>query len=89
MSFADIGVRDPEESRVQADLARKIAQLIKKRGLRQVEVAKILGVDQTEVSKPVRGRISRFTSDRLFRYLEALGRNRLAAITSAKLSILP
>jgi|SRR5580692_10150879 predicted XRE-type DNA-binding protein len=71
--FADIGVRDPEESRVRADLARKIAQLIKKRGLRQVDVAKILGVDQTKVSKLVRGRISGFTSDRLFRYLEALG----------------
>ncbi len=71
--FADIGVRDPEESRVRADLASKIARIIQKRNLRQVEVAKILGVDQTKVSKLVRGRISGFTSDRLFRYLEALG----------------
>ena len=71
--FADIGVRDPEESRVRADLAFKIAQLIKNRGLRQADVAKILGVDQAKVSKLVRGRISGFTSDRLFRYLEALG----------------
>ena len=73
--FADIGVRDPEGSRVRADLALKIAQLIKKRGLRQNEVAKLLGVDQAKVSKLVRGRISGFTSDRLFRYLEALGCN--------------
>ena len=73
--FADIGVSDPEGSRVRADLALKIAQLIKKRGLRQNEVAKLLGVDQAKVSKLVRGRISGFTSDRLFRYLEALGCN--------------
>ena len=71
--FADIGVRDPEQSRVRADLAFKIAQLIRKRGLRQTDVGEILGVDQAKVSKLVRGRISGFTSDRLFRYLEALG----------------
>jgi len=71
--FADIGVRDPEDSRVRANLAYKIAELIKKRGLRQVDVAKILDADQAKVSKLVRGQISGFTSDRLFRYLEALG----------------
>lgn len=71
--FADIRVRDPEDSRVRANLAYKIAQLIKKRGLRQVDVAKILDADQAKVSKLVRGQISGFTSDRLFRYLEALG----------------
>jgi predicted XRE-type DNA-binding protein len=70
--FADIGVRDPEDSRVRANLAFKIAQLIKKRGLRQVDVAKLLQADQAKVSKLVRGRISGFTSDRLFRYLQAL-----------------
>lgn len=70
--FADIGVRDPEDSRVRANLAYKIAQLIKKRGLRQVDVAKLLEADQAKVSKLVRGQISGFTSDRLFRYLQAL-----------------
>ncbi len=71
--FEDIGVRDPEDSRVRAELALKIAEVIKKRGLRQAEIAEILRVDQAKVSKLVRGRISGFTSDRLLRYLEALG----------------
>lgn len=71
--FADIGVRDPEGSRVRAELAFQIAQLIRRKGLRQNEVARILGVDQSKVSKLVRGRISGFTSDRLFRFLNALG----------------
>ncbi len=73
--FADIGVRDPEESRVRAELAFQIAQLVRRKGLRQNQVAKILGVDQSKVSKLVRGRISGFTSDRLFRFLNALGCN--------------
>jgi predicted XRE-type DNA-binding protein len=71
--FADIGVRDPEESLVRAKLAKQIAQLIHRKGLRQNQVADILGVDQSKVSKLVRGRISGFTSDRLLRYLNALG----------------
>jgi len=71
--FADIGVRDPEGSLVRAKLAKEIADLIQRKGLRQNQVADILGVDQSKVSKLVRGRISGFTSDRLLRFLNALG----------------
>ena len=71
--FADIGVRDPEGSIVRAKLAKQIAELIHKKGLRQNQIADILGVDQSKVSKLVRGRISGFTSDRLLRFLNALG----------------
>lgn len=71
--FADIGVREPEESLLRAKLAKKIADIINKKGLRQAQIAEILGVDQPKVSKLVRGRISGFTSDRLLRFLTALG----------------
>jgi predicted XRE-type DNA-binding protein len=71
--FADIGVRDPEGSLVRAKLAKQIAELIRRKRLRQNQVAEIIGVDQSKVSKLVRGRISGFTSDRLLRYLNALG----------------
>ena len=71
--FVDIGARDPEESRMRADLVKEIGSLIRKSRLRQTEVAAILGVDQSKVSKLVRGRISGFTSDRLLRFLRALG----------------
>lgn len=71
--FADIGVRDPEESLVRAKLAKQIADLIQRKGLNQSKIAAILRVDQSKVSKLVRGRISGFTSDRLLRYLTALG----------------
>src|SRR5271156_858880 len=71
--FADLGVRDPEESLVRAKLAKQIAELTRRKKLRQNQVANILGVDQSKVSKLVRGRIAGFTSDRLLRYLNALG----------------
>lgn len=71
--FADIGVREPEESLLRAKLAMKIAEIIEKRGLTQADIGHILQVDQPKVSKLVRGRIAGFTSDRLFRYLSALG----------------
>ena len=71
--FADIGVRDPEDSLVRAKLAKQIVEIIRKKGLRQSEIGDILGVDQSKVSKLVRGRISGFTSDRLLRFLNRLG----------------
>ncbi len=71
--FADIGVRDPEDSLVRAKLAKQIVEIIENKGLRQSEIADILGVDQSKVSKLVRGRISGFTSDRLLRFLNRLG----------------
>lgn len=71
--FADIGVRDPGEALVRAKLAKQIADLIHRQNLSQAQIATILRVDQSKVSKLVRGRISGFTSDRLLRYLTALG----------------
>jgi len=71
--FADIGVRDPEDSLLRAELMKKIAGVIARKKLSQAQIARILRVDQPKVSKLVRGRISGFTSDRLFRFLTALG----------------
>lgn len=71
--FADIGVRNAEDALLRADLAKQIADTIRERGLTQLQVAKMLGVDQPKVSKLMRGHIYGFTSDRLFRYLSQLG----------------
>lgn len=71
--FADIGVRNPGESLVRAGLANQVADLIRAARLPQSEIAAILEIDQPKVSKLVRGRISGFTSDRLLRFITALG----------------
>jgi hypothetical protein len=41
----------------------------------QAEAAKVLGIDQPSVSDLLRGRLRGFSSDRLFRFLNALGRD--------------
>ncbi len=71
--FADIGVVEPEVALAKAELARQIERIVRSRGLTQAEAAKVLGVDQGKVSALVRGRLSGFSTDRLFRFLAALG----------------
>ena len=73
--FADIGVAEPELALAKAELASQIDRIIRARRLKQVEVAEILGVDQGKVSALVRGRLTGFSTERLFRFLIALGRD--------------
>jgi len=70
--FADMGMRDAEERLSKAELARVVRKAIQERGLTQAQAAKILGVKQPDVSDLVRGRLSRFSMERLERFLNAL-----------------
>ncbi len=71
--FADLGVPKPEEAWAKAELARKIGTLIVERKLTQSQAASLLGIDQPKISALLRGRLQGFSSDRLFRFLNALG----------------
>lgn len=71
--FADIGVKNPEEALVKAKLAHVIARAIEARGITQLEAGDLLGIDQSKVSNLVRGKLSGFSIDRLFRFLTLLG----------------
>ena len=73
--FADLGVANPEEALAKAELAHKIAVLIREKGLTQVQAAKLLGVDQPKVSSLVRGHLSGFSLERLMRFLLLLGQD--------------
>ena len=73
--FADLGLPNADELLIKAALAHQISELIEMRHLTQSEAAKTLGVDQPKVSALMRGKLSGFSTDRLFRFLNALGSN--------------
>jgi len=70
--FEDLGMRDAQQRLAKAELARVIRRTIRNRGLTQSEVAKLFGVKQPDVSDLMRGKLSRFSMERLERFLNAL-----------------
>ncbi|MGE5110064.1 MAG: helix-turn-helix domain-containing protein [Acidobacteriaceae bacterium] len=73
--FADLAIPHPDEALAKAELAAKIADLIRKKHFTQVSAAKLLGVDQPKVSALLRGRLSGFSIERLMRFLLMLGQD--------------
>jgi predicted XRE-type DNA-binding protein len=73
--FADIGVANPEEALLKAELVRSITNAIDERVLTQTAAAAMLGVSQPKVSLLYRGRLDAFSVERLLRFLNALGRD--------------
>jgi predicted XRE-type DNA-binding protein len=73
--FADLGFPHPEQELLKARLALEIYRLIRKRGLRQAEAGKILGIKQPHVSALMRNRAGSFSVERLMDFLTALGQD--------------
>lgn len=71
--FKDLGLPNPEERLLKAQLARKISEAINKLDFTQAQAAEIIGIDQPKISLLVRGRLSGFSTDRLLDYLNRLG----------------
>jgi predicted XRE-type DNA-binding protein len=73
--FADLGLPNSEDHLIKAQLVLKIDRLMKKRGLKQIEAAKLFGVKQPDVSKMLHGDFQQFSVERLLRFLVALGQD--------------
>ncbi len=73
--FADLGMDEPNELLAKAHLAHAIAKIIEQHGWNQTEAALALGIDQPKVSNLMRGNLDGFSTERLFRFLNALGQN--------------
>jgi predicted XRE-type DNA-binding protein len=73
--FADVGLPNAGEHLIKAELVFRIDGLMKKRGLKQVEAAKLFGVKQPDISKMLRGDFRQFSVERLMRFLVALGQD--------------
>ena len=70
--FADLEVAEPEEALAKATLAHEIGRIVARRGWTQGQAANVLGIDQPKVSALLRGRLGGFSTERLFRFLNAL-----------------
>jgi predicted XRE-type DNA-binding protein len=70
--FADLGLPNPEQELLKAKLTLQIYTILKGSGMTQVESAKILGVQQPQVSLLMRNRAGNFSVGRLMEFLTAL-----------------
>ena len=73
--FADLGRPGAEAHLLKAELVTRIDKIIRQRGLKQVEAAKLLGLSQPDVSRLLRGNFREYSMERLLRLLTALGRD--------------
>lgn len=71
--FADLELSEPEDRMLKAQLAIQIRYFIEQKGWTQAEAAEAVGLDQPKISNLLRGRLTGFSIDRLFRILNRLG----------------
>ncbi len=69
--FIDLGfdAQEAEELLLESHLFHKLQDAVRDSGMTQVETARLLGTDQSKVSKILRGKISEFSMDRITSYL--------------------
>lgn len=82
--FADLGIAQPEETLIQADLALEIGRHIAEQGWTQTHAARVLGIGQSDVSNIVRGRLKGFSIERLVRLLGELGQSVKVVVADLK-----
>ncbi len=73
--FEDLQVGEAAEALAKSELAALIARALRARELTQAAAAKLLGIDQPKVSELLRGRLTRFSTERLITLLTRLGRD--------------
>jgi predicted XRE-type DNA-binding protein len=73
--FADLGLPNPGQELLKARLTLQIHTILKDSEMTQVEIAKILGVQQPQVSLLMRNRAGNFSVGRLMEFLTALRRD--------------
>ena len=70
--YADLGYSDAEEMLIKAGLVRKISEIVRNKGLTQVQTAKILGLTQPKISALFRGQFRGISERKLIECLTSL-----------------
>jgi predicted XRE-type DNA-binding protein len=72
--FVDLGLPNPEERLLKAELALEINRLLKSKGLTQSAAASVTGVQQPQLSNILRGKLSGTSVEKLLTIINRLGR---------------
>lgn len=70
--FQDLGLPEPAERLTKAELARIIRKLVSDKKWTQRRAAGVLGIAPPDMSDLIRGKLARFSHERLERFLNAL-----------------
>ena len=73
--FADLGLPNPEQELLKAQLSLQIYRIVKLRKLTQAQTAAVLGIKQPHVSALMRNRAGNFSVGRLMEFLNRLGQD--------------
>lgn len=79
--FADLGLPFPEQDLVKAKLTVQIYRLLKERGLKQTEAAKLLQTTQAQISGLMRCKPASISIEKLMGFLTILGQNIEVTVT--------
>jgi predicted XRE-type DNA-binding protein len=63
--FADLGFADAEELDLKAELALRLADVMKRQGLTQTAAAELTGISQPDLSRFLRGHLRDVSAERL------------------------
>lgn len=70
--FADLGMFDAVERQTKTRLALALNELLKERGLKQAEAARLLNVPQPKISALANYRLDGFSVEKLMSFLTAM-----------------
>lgn len=70
--FDDLGIDNAEELQARGMVGFHVVELLKRKDMKQREIAELLGIKQTEVSHLLNGHFSRFTVDKLLDFLKRM-----------------
>ena len=82
--FKDLDLSDADELFLKATLGFEVFRIIEDRQLTQAEAAKILGVQQPEISRLKKGKFHHYSVERLLTFLNRFNRDIEIRITPAK-----
>lgn len=63
--FADLGLKNPDQFIARSQIGFQVFRILEKKKLKEHEIARILGIAQSDVSHLMNGHFSRFRADKL------------------------